>query len=420
MVDITRRTYAKIAIAASLTLGLATAPAAAENIVIGVPAAQSGPVGVADHQDWTNGVQMAIEEINADGGVLGRQLEAKIIDLDMLSPEGNVAGFQSLIEGGSHALASAFTIIPPPAMDAAAPSGIPYVHGNTSSLNVDLYQGDKEKYRNIFQLDVPEIYYGTGFVRFLQDMVSSGQWTPKNNKVHIVQGQISYTQLISQATQDQIAKTNGAWEVGAVTDIQFPVQDWAPVIRALQDTDAAAIMIDHWVAAELAAFAQQYAFDPVPGSIVYLQYGPSQPEFLDLAQGAGEGMVWGTVYGVYADEMGAAFRERYRAKFPGTMGMVYTGGGYDAVHILAKAWEEVGDPDNFDAVGDAIRNTEYRGVNGFYRFDPETNSGISYPNMTDTLEEGQAHLFFQVQNNEHRIIAPAALAEVPFAAPPWW
>ena len=40
--------------------------------------------------------------------------------------------------------------------------------------------------------------------------------------------------------------------------------------------------------------------------------------------------------------------------------------------------------------------------------------------MTDDLEAGQAHLFFQVQNNEHRIIAPAALAEVPFAAPPWW
>lgn len=420
MVDLTRRTYTKLALAASLALGLTTAQAAAENIVIGVPAAQSGPVGVADHQDWTNGVMMAIEEINADGGVLGRQLEAKVIDLDMLSPEGNVAGFQSLIEGGSHAIASAFTIIPPPAMDAAAPSGIPYVHGNTSSLNVELYQGDKEKYRNIFQLDVPESYYGTGFVRFLQDMVASGQWEPKNNKVHIVQGQISYTQLISQATQAEIAKTNGAWEVGAITDIQFPVQDWAPVIRALQDTDAAAIMIDHWVAAELAAFAQQYAFDPVPGALVYLQYGPSQPEFLDLAQGAGEGMVWGTVYGVYADEMGAAFREKYRAKYPGTMGMVYTGGGYDAVHILAKAWEEVGDPDNFDAVGNAIRNIEYRGVNGFYRIDPETNSGISYPNMTDNLEEGQAHLFFQVQNNEHRIIAPAALAEVPFAAPPWW
>ena len=420
MADFTRRTYAKLALAASLTLGFTAAQAAAENNFICVPAAQSGPVGVADHQDWTNGVTMAIEEINANGGVLGRQLEAKIIDLDMLTPEGNVAGIQSLIEGGSHAIASAFTIIPPPAMDAAAPSGIPYIHGNTSSLNVELYQGDKKKYRNIFQLDVPETYYGTGFVHFLQDMAASDQWEPKNNNVHIVQGQISYTQLISQATQEEIANTNGEWEVGAITDIQFPVQDWAPVIRALQDTDAAAIMIDHWVAAELAAFAQQYAYDPVPGALVYLQYGPSQPEFLDLAQGAGEGMIWGTVYGVYADEMGAAFREKYRAKYPGTMGMVYTGGGYDAVHILAEAWEEVGDPDDFDAVGDAIRNIEYRGVNGFYRINPETNSGISYPNMTDKLDEGQAHLFFQVQDNEHRIIAPAALAEVPFAAPPWW
>jgi len=60
---------------------------AADPIIIGIPAAQSGPVGVADHQDWTNGATMAIEEINADGGVLGRQLEAKIIDLDMMTPE---------------------------------------------------------------------------------------------------------------------------------------------------------------------------------------------------------------------------------------------------------------------------------------------------------------------------------------------
>jgi len=420
MLPMNRRafTFAIAALAAGATLGMSVA--GAESIVIGVPAAQSGPVGVADHQDWTNGVTMAVEEVNAAGGVLGRPLEIKIVDLDMMSPEGNVAGFQALIEAGSHAIASAFTIIPPPAMDVAAPSGIPYLHGNTSSLNVDLFQKDKKKYRNIFQLDVPEVWYGSGFVKFLQDKVAEGSWKPKNRKIHIVQGQISYTQLISKATQEAVAATNGDWEIGAITDIQFPVQDWAPVIRALQETDAAAIMIDHWVAAELAAFAQQYASDPVPGALVYLQYGPSQPEFLDLSQGAGEGMIWGTVYGVYADEKGAAFRKKYRAKYPGTMGMVYTGGGYDAVMMLVKAWTEVGNPDDFDAVGDAIRNIRYRGINGFYRFDPETNSGISYPNMTDDPEGGQAHLFFQVQDGEHRIIAPAPFAEVPFQSPPWW
>lgn len=419
MNTLSRRGFLKTTTATFVVASLAGPAFAAEPIVIGIPAAQSGPVGVADHQDWTNGALMAIEEINAAGGVKGRFLEAKIVDLDMLSPEGNVAGIQTLIEGGAHAIASAFTIIPQPAMDTAAPSGIPYLHGNTSSVNVDLYKGDKQKYRNIFQLDVPEIWYGTGFVRFMSNLRDSGQWKPKNNKVHIVQGQISYTQLISQATQKEIAASNGDWEVAAVTDIQFPVQDWAPVIRALQDTDAGAIMIDHWIAAELAAFAQQYAYDPVPGALVYLQYGPSQPEFLDLAAGAGEGMVWGTVYGVYADEMGSAFREKYRAKYPGTMGMVYTGGGYDAVNILARAWESVGDPSKFDEVGNAIREMEYRGVNGHYKIDPETNSGVSFPNMTDDPEGGQAHLFFQVQDNEHTIVAPAQFAQAPFRLAPW-
>lgn len=419
MIKPSRRVFLMGTAAVFAAVSVAAPALAADNIVIGIPAVQSGPVGVADHQDWTNGAMMAIEDINAAGGVLGRQLEAKIIDLDMLSPEGNVAGFQALIEGGSHAIASAFTIIPQPAMDAAAPSGIPYVHGNTSSVNDDLFKSDPQKYRNIFQLDVPEVWYGSGFIKFLSELTDTGQWEPKNNKVHIVQGQISYTQLISQATQEAIDASDGKWELAAVTDIQFPVQDWAPVIRALQETDAAAIMIDHWVAAELAAFAQQYAYDPVPGALVYLQYGPSQPEFLDLAAGAGEGMVWGTVYGVYADETGSAFRDKYRAKYPGTMGMVYTGGGYDAVMMLAKAWNDVGDPSDFDAVGDAIRQMEYRGINGFYKFRPESNSGISYPNMTDDPEGGQAHLFFQVQDNEHRIIAPSPFGEVPFRLAPW-
>ncbi|MEO0679593.1 MAG: ABC transporter substrate-binding protein [Pseudomonadota bacterium] len=415
-----RRRTLQFALALGAAALLPAAAQAQEPIVIGVPAVISGPVGVADHQDWTNGITLAVEEINADGGVLGRPLEIKIIDLDMLTPEGNVAGFQALIEGGSHAILSAFTIIPQPAMDAAAPSGIPYLHGNTSSINDDLFASDPEKYRNIFQLDVPEVWYGSGFVKFLQDATADGLWTPKNNKIHIVQGQISYTQLISQSTQAAAAATNGEWEIAAITDIQSPVQDWAPVIRALQETDAAAIMIDHWVAAELAAFAQQYAFDPVPGALVYLQYGPSQPEFLDLTQGAGEGMIWGTVYGTYADEIGSAFRETYKARFPGTMGLVYTGGGYDAVQIMKQAWEAVGDPSDFEAVGDFVRAIEYRGINGFYKFRPETNSGILYPSMTDDPEGGQAHLFFQVQNNEHRIIAPDPFAEVEFQDPPWW
>ena len=404
--------------AATITAASISAPAfAADPIVIGVPTAQSGPVGVADQQDWLNGVTMAVEEINAAGGVNGRMLETKVVDIDLLTPEGTVGAFQSLVEAGVHALAHSFAIIAQPAMDVAASTGVPYMHGNTSQASLDLVAADPVKYRNIFQIDVAETYYGAGFVKFLSNQKAAG-WAPKNSRVHIVQEQIGYTQVISKATQAAIAASGGEWEQGPVTDIQFPVQDWTPVIQALKEADCGAIMIDHWVAAELASFAQAYVLDPVPGALVYLQYGPSQPEFLDLASDAAEGFVWGTVIGVYADEKGLAFRAAYQAKFPGTMGMVYTGSGYDTIHILAEAWKAA-DPSDFDAVGKAIKDTRYRGVCGTYTFATPTNSPVSYPTMTDDAEGAQAHLIFQVQDGAHTIISPDSHKQADMRPAPW-
>jgi branched-chain amino acid transport system substrate-binding protein len=415
--EFNRRQFLLSSVATFAAASLATPLLAADPIVIGVPTAKSGPVGVADQGDWLNGVTMAVEEINASGGVNGRPLETRVVDIDLLTPEGTVAAFQSLVEGGVQALAHSFAIIPQPAMDVAASNGVPYLHGNTSQASLDLVKSDPKKYRNIFQIDVAETYYGAGFVKFLSNQKAAG-WTPKNNRVHIVQEQIGYTQVISKATQAAIAASNGEWEQGPITDIQFPVQDWTPIIQALKEADCGVIMIDHWVAAELASFAQAYVLDPTQGSLVYLQYGPSQPEFLDLAGEASEGFVWGSVIGVYADEKGNAFRKAYQEKYPGTMGMVYTGSGYDTIHILAEVWKTV-DPKDFDAVGKAIKAIKYRGVCGTYTFATDTNSPISYPTMTDDAESAQAHLIFQVQDGAHKIISPASHKEADMRPAPW-
>ncbi|MDG2406637.1 MAG: ABC transporter substrate-binding protein [Paracoccaceae bacterium] len=418
MKNLKRRSFLKTAVATFTAGMMATPVMAADPIILGVPTAQSGPVGVADQQDWLNGVTLALDEINAAGGVNGRMIETKVVDIDILSPEGTIAAFQNLSEAGVHAIASSFVLIPQPAMDAAAANNLPYLHGNTQTASLDLFKSDPEKHRNTFQIDVAESWYGSGFIKFLSQLKTTGQWTPKNTKVHIVQEQIAYTQVISKATQDAIAASGGEWELAEVTDIQFPVQDWSPVLRALKASDAGIIMIDHWVAAELAAFVQNYAVDPVEGALVYLQYGPSQPEFLDHAGEAANGFIWGSVIGTYNDEMGAAFRAKYQAKYSGEMGMVYTGSGYDTAKILAEVWSTT-DPEDFDAVGDAIRSVKYRGVAGTYTFNNDTQSGTSYPNQTDDPEAGQAHLIFQVQDGAHKIISPAPFSEVEFT-PAWW
>lgn len=417
MFELSRRGFL-LTSAATVATASITAPAfAADPILIGVPTDQSGPVGVADQQDWLNGVTMAVEEINAAGGVNGRMLETRVVDIDLLTPEGTVAAYQSLVEQGVHALAQSFAIIPQPTMDVVAVTGTLYLNGNTSQATLDLIKSDPQKYRNIFRIDVAETWYGAGLVRYLQD-AKAGGWTPKNNRVQIVQEQIGYTPVISKATQDAIAATNGEWEVGAITDIQVPMQDWSPVIQALKEQDAGVIMIDHWVAAELASFATTYVLDPVPGAPVCLKYGPSLPEFLDLAGDAAEGFIWGSVIGTYNDEKGAAFRAAYQAKFPGTMGMVHTGSGYDTVQILASVWATV-DPSDFDAVGKAIKAIRHRGVCRLYTFDNEANSATSCPNMTDDPEGGEAQLIFQVQDGQHKIISPAPFAESTLQPVPW-
>ncbi|MGT2439335.1 ABC transporter substrate-binding protein [Bradyrhizobium betae] len=406
--------------AGTLVMAAASLPAnAADDIVIGIPTAQSSPVGVGDQKDWLNGASVAIDEINAAGGVKGRKLRAEVVDIDIMTPEGTVGAMQSLTGKKVNAIISAFVLIPQPAMDAAAAVRVPYLHGNTSKASLDLVVSNPAKYKNIFQIDGAETWYGYGFVRYLDSIVASGSWKPKNNKIHVVQEQIAYTQVISKSVQQAAKESNGKWEIGAITDIQFPVQDWSPVLRALHDTDAGVLFIDHWVAAELAAFAQQFAADPVKGSLVYLQYGPSQPEFLSLAAGSAEGMIWGTVVGTHADPAGLAFRQTYTKRFGDNMGIVYTGSGYDIVKMLAKIWQNV-DPQDFDAVGTAIRKISYEGTCGTYTFDRPEQAPLVHPWQTPDVKAGVSHLLLQVQDGKHRIIAPDVLAEVKIKPAPWF
>src|ERR1700689_2825747 len=60
---------------------------ASEPIVLAVPTAQTALAGVADHLDHLHGTQLAMEEINAAGGIHGRQLKLFVVDVDPLSPE---------------------------------------------------------------------------------------------------------------------------------------------------------------------------------------------------------------------------------------------------------------------------------------------------------------------------------------------
>lgn len=396
---------------------------AADPILLGLPISQTAAAGVADDQDHLNGTTLAMEEINGSGGILGRELQLVVVDVDKLSPESCQQSIASLVDAKVHAISNAFLFVPIPAMDASAKYKCPYLQGNTQRAATEAFRANPEKYSHVFQTDPSEVHYGYTYPIWLKAMEEQGVWTPKNRKVHIVQEQVAYCQTISRAAQE--ALKNSDFELAGVTDIQFPVQDWAPVIQELKRVDAGAIMIDHWVAAEYAAFCKQFQADPVEGALVYLQYGPSQPEFLELAGRSAEGFCWSTVLGVYADERGNAFRAKYKERFPGIMGLCYTGNGYDIAYYLKAAWEATGDPSDFKAVCDWIRTNPYRGVCGYMDMNNEFQEAAHFPDngyaVTATeLEKGMSQLYVQVQDGEHKIVYPYEIKESTLRPAPWW
>ena len=407
---------------------------AADSITIGIPSSLSTPYGVADDQDHLNGSIMAIEAINAKGGVLGRELKTFVPDFDKLSAESTQSAIAACIDKKVHAISNAFTFAPIPGMDMSAKYKAPYLQGNTQRLATEEYRRDPKKYSHVLQTDPSEVNYGWTYPMWLDAMKKTGTWKPTNNKVHIISEQTGYNQTILKAAKEGLAKSG--WELAGDTQIQYPVNDWAPVIRELKKVGAAAIMCNHWMASEEAAFCKQFKADPVPGALVYIQYGASQPEFLELGGGAMEGFCWSTVLGVYGDEMGEKFRKDYLKRFPefgtyenNTMGLVYTGNGYDIINYLAASWNATKalglNIADFDKNCKWIRNNSFRGVCGNMDMDNEFQEALHFPdngfgNQSSTHNNGMGQLFCQVQDVQHKIIWPNDYSQSKLRAADWW
>ena len=122
---ISRRTALKLSLGgASATFAGLAAPsviaAGSETLLIGVPSSLSTPYGVADDTDHLNGTTLAVEEINAAGGVLGRKIEVFVPDVDKLNPESCRQAIAACIDKKVHAISNAFLFAPIPAMDESA------------------------------------------------------------------------------------------------------------------------------------------------------------------------------------------------------------------------------------------------------------------------------------------------------------
>jgi len=372
--------------------------------------------GSADGHEMRNGSALAIAEINARGGIAGRPIRQVVVDLDISAGESILESFEELVSAEVDAITSGYLFVDEAARDLAADYGAPYLHAMTSEQSVQQVRESPDTHGHIFQVCPSESLYGSGFVRFLDELAAAGAWQPPNRSLAFVETPVAGGQMANLATFEQ-AEASG-WTISSCDLVPQSGTEWEPVVERLRRLNPAAVMVTHFLPDQLAEFQRLFAQEPSE-TLVYAVYSPSIPQFLERAGEAAEGILWSTVTGTYGDPVGSQFFKRYRNAYGRPPGRSHAGIAYDEVHLLAQAWAHVANPRNFSAVADHLRTATYRGVNGSYFLDHAGQCGLAYPDVTLDPSLGQAHLVFQVQDGNHRILAPSPYVEASFRRPPW-
>lgn len=384
-----------------------------ETIKLGSASPTSGPYS-GDGQEMTRGQELAIEHINANGGVLGRQLELIIADVEDLAPEKMVNAARRLTNEGVPAVFSGYTSTSSTEYDVYAEYGGPMFHLNTYQPNAD-YVADNG-ITNVYHADPTEVWYGPGFIQFMQRLIDAGQWEPSSQSAAVITSNDPYSITIADTVQAGLEQLG--WQIPVYEQVTAPLTEWGPVLAKVRQDAPGLVFHADYIPGDLASFQQQFRSDPTP-SLMYQQYGPSIPEYLELAGEDADGVIWSTVIGTLPDEIGEAFKQAYREKFGAEPGLSQAGAQYDLVHLWAQAAAMAGDPMNFELVNANLKRLLYRGVSGTYRFKPGELTAIPYPDEVNDPSLGMPHLTFQIQGGEHVLIDPPPYVQGEFRLPEW-
>lgn len=397
----------------------------AEPVIIGAPLPVTGAVA-ADGIEFRNGLEMAADEINQLGGILGRLVKIVVEDTqsggdDLISSAGqrlvDQASASVLISGYNFGSQTVLQNI-------AADASLPYLHSDTASAHNALFKSDPERYWQSFMYDPSEEFYGIGFLNFLKGIEEAGQFTPPNKKIAIITGPLTYSIKIANAIKDNAAQYG--YEISLYETVQAPISEWGPTLAKLRSDPPGMIAVTHFFPQDQAQFMLQFMNNPT-NSLIYMQYGASLGAFRDIAGDASQGVLYATTIGAVQDEIGQKFADAYTTRFGANSSPNSGGQTYSALYLYAMAAALAGGPgkayeeEQNRKIAARIASMIYRGPMGTIRIDPETHSAFAYPSQTKDPSLGMPHIFSQIKSKSEpgKIIAPSPFDVAKFELPSW-
>lgn len=380
-----------------------TSLAAADTIKVGAPVPQTGPFA-SDGTVMEKAIKLAVDDINAEGGLLGKQLEILYFDIGDLTPDKLQAAAANLIDRNkSDVIVTGYGGFGPD-IPAFCPHDVPFIHLDAFSSVVDLTMS--MGCTNIYNIGDVEKAYGTAM--FAQ-LMSLGYDFP-NKKMAIVHGPYEWESGLTGAMAEA-AKAAG-WEIVMQEEVPYESVQWPALLSKMRAAGPSIIHVELLDPSLVNPFIEQYLQNPIKGTLINGGYVASVPAFGEVvASGLADGVLGMTlsahIPGPGGDEFIKKWKDAYGEVPPWSIAAVL----YDGVRMWAEAVKKVGDASDHAAVNKELQSMTYTGYTG--------NMKINERYMIPTNDDTQPSFLLQVQGKELKPIRLGTKTIGDFVVPSW-
>lgn len=307
--------------------------------------------------EMREGIDLAVEEINADGGVLGRDLTIDAVDDEGKPANGPVIAQEFCDDSNIPAvLGFSFSSVALSGLPIYTQCGLPIVASAVTSP--ELSGASDIFFRTVFT----DAYQGAEAAKFVSENRGI-------EKVAVLYQQDDYGKGVADAFSKGIEEAGG--EVTSSQAYQLGTVNFGSTVgAALKDKPDAIFIGGFYTEAGKIATQIRDSGSDLP---IFASDGAASPLFIELAGDAAEGI---EVYSAFSASdpaaEAAAFVKAFTAKYdkePSSWAAL----AYDATYVVADAMTSAESTDRAK-VAEAIRNTQgFKGVSGEISFDDQGN-----------------------------------------------
>jgi ABC-type branched-subunit amino acid transport system substrate-binding protein len=400
-----RKSFGSLAIAASVAIGVMASPlnASAEAVRVGAPIPLTGPYS-SDGVAMEKGLKLAIDELNAGGGLLGEQLELYVFDIGDLTPDKLQAAATSLVEKEQvDVLINGYGGMGPD-IPAFCPYDLPYIHNDATSNVVELRA--RMNCTNIFMGSDLDLNYGR--ITFEQLMALEHEYP--NQKIAVIHGPYDW-ELNNTAGARKAAEAAG-WEVVMNEEVPYETKQWSGIVSKLRDADPSLVYFEVLDPAAVNTFTDQFLTNPPRNALLYAGYTVSVPAFGEIVRlGKADGVLGMTLSAHRPNARGDAFKAAWEEMYGEAPPFSIAAQIYDELMMWVASVEQAASVKDHDSIRKGLLGTAYEGITGTFRFNDD-----HFVNAAD--DTVPAHLL-QVQNSEIKQLMIGTKVETAFVAPPW-